>query len=82
MLDINRTISVTGTSYIDVIENGNKVRRQIAYMNASIPKEGDFSINKSIQERDLFDTYSGDVIADFAEFERYVYELSKGMKNE
>lgn len=82
MLDINKTISITGTSSIEIMENGNKVRKQIAYMNANIPKNGDFNINKSIQERDLFDTYADDIIADFNEFEKHVYELSKGMKDE
>lgn len=82
MLDINKTISVTGTSSVEITENGNKIKKQIAYMNASIPKNGDFSINKSIQERDLFNIYTNDVIADFNEFEKHVYDLSKGMKDE
>lgn len=82
MLDINKTISVTGTSSVEITENGNKMKKQIAYMNASIPKNGDFSINKSIQERDLFNIYTNDVIADFNEFEKHVYDLSKGMKDE
>lgn len=82
MLDINKTISITGTSSVEITENGNKVKKLIAYMNANIPKNGDFSINKSIQERDLFNIYTDDVIADFNEFEKHVYELSKGMKDE
>lgn len=82
MLQINKTISVTGFSSIEVDENGAKTQKQIAYMNANIPNDGDFSINKSIQERKLFDQYSDEVLADFSEFESYVYELSKGAKNE
>ena len=51
-------------------------------MNANIPDKGDFSINKSIQDRELFDKYSTEVFKDFSEFEKHVYELSKGMNNE
>lgn len=82
MLQINKSISITGISLIDVEENGTNVTKQIAYMNANIPDKGDFSINKSIQDRDLFDKYNTDVFKDFNEFEKNVYELSKGMKDE
>lgn len=82
MLHVNKTISITGFSTIEIDENGTKTQKQIAYMNANIPNEGDFSINKSIQERELFDQYSDKVLADFSEFEKYVYELSKGVKND
>lgn len=82
MLEINKTISVTGTSSIESVENGNKAVKNVAYMNANISKNGDFSINKSIQDSDLFKTYSDDIIKDFNEFEKYVYELSKGMNDE
>ena len=68
MLQINKSISITGISSKEVEENGTKVTKQIAYMNANIPDKGDFSINKSIQ--------------DFNDFEKHVYELSKGMNNE
>lgn len=82
MLTINKTISVTGSSSMEIDENGTKTNKQIAYMNANIPNEGDFNINKSIQDRELFDKYSDEVISDFNEFEAYVYKLSKGTKNE
>jgi len=51
MLQINKSITVTGVSSMDVEENGTKIKKQIAYMNANIPDKGDFSINKSIQDR-------------------------------
>lgn len=82
MLQINKSISVTGISLKEVEENGTKVTRHIAYMNANIPDKGDFSMNKSIQDRELFDKYSVEVIKDFNDFEKQVYELSKGMNNE
>ena len=53
MLQVNKTISVTGFSSIEVDENGAKTQKQIAYMNANIPNDGDFSINKSIQEKEV-----------------------------
>lgn len=82
MLNINKTISVTGISSVKVTENGNQVTKQVAYINANIPENGDFSINKSIQERELFNKFTDDVISDFNEFEKYVYKLSKGIENE
>ncbi len=82
MLQINKSISVTGISSKEVDENGTKVTKQIAYMNANIPDKGDFSINKSIQDRELFDKYSSEIFKDFNDFEKHVYELSKGMNNE
>lgn len=82
MLQLNTTISVTGFSSIEIDENGTKAQKNIAYMNANIPKDGDFSINKSIQERELFNKNTDKVLNDFNEFEKYVYELSKGTKNE
>lgn len=82
MLQVNKSISFTGISSVEIEENGSKTIKQIAYMNANIPDKGDFSINKSIQNRELFDKYSNDVFKDFNEFEKHVYELSKGMINE
>lgn len=82
MLQVNKSISFTGISSVEIEENGSKTIKQIAYMNANIPDKGDFSINKSIQDRELFDKYSSEVFKDFNEFEKHVYELSKGMINE
>lgn len=82
MLETNKSISITGISFIEVEENGTKVTKQIAYMNANIPDKGDFSINKSIQDRELFDKYNTEVFKDFSKFEKHVYELTKGMNNE
>ena len=82
MLQINKSITVTGVSSMDVEENGTKIKKQIAYMNANIPDKGDFSINKSIQDRELFDKYSTEVFKDFKKKKKHVYELSKGMNNE
>lgn len=77
MLKTNKSISVSGQSLIEVTENGNKVTKQVAYMNASIPEEGNLSINKSIQDKQLFETNKESVLADFSEFETYVYGLAE-----
>lgn len=82
MLQINKSMTISGISSIEIKENGSKSIKQIAYMNANIPDKGDFSINKSIQDRELFDKYSTEVFNDFNEFEKHVYKLSKGMNNE
>lgn len=45
-------------------------------MNASIPEHGDININKSIQDKELFNLNKKDVLKDFSEFENYVYSLT------
>ena len=82
MLKINKIISVSGFCTIETEENGNKISKNIAYMNADIPQNGDFSIHKSIQERELFEQNSDEILNDFSKFEKFVYDLAKGMKDE
>lgn len=74
MLEISK--SIYGTSFIEIDENGNHVCKQIATMNATIPKNGDYNINKIIQERDLFNKNKDIVLEDFNQFETYVYNLA------
>lgn len=76
MLKTNKSISITGQSYIETTENSNTSEHIIAYMNASIPENGDININKSIQNKELFTKHKKDVLDDFTEFETYVYSLS------
>ena len=75
MLNINKTTNVSGQSFIEVTENDSTVKKQVAYMNASISENGNVNINKSIQDITLFNENKDAVLADFAEFENYVYGL-------
>ena len=75
MLNINKTTNVSGQSFIEVTENDSTVKKQVAYMNASVSENGNVNINKSIQDITLFNENKEAILADFAEFENYVYGL-------
>lgn len=75
MLNINKTTNVSGQSLIEVTENDSTVKKQVAYMNASVSENGNVNINKSIQDIALFNENKEAVLADFTEFENYVYGL-------
>ena len=75
MLNINKTTNVSGQSFIEVTENDSTVKKQVAYMNASVSENGNVNINKSIQDITLFNENKEAVLADFTEFENYVYGL-------
>lgn len=75
MLNINKTTNVSGQSFVEVTENDSTVKKQVAYMNASVSENGNVNINKSIQDVTLFNENKDAVLADFAEFENYVYGL-------
>ena len=75
MLNINKTTNVSGQSFIEVTENDSTVKKQVAYMNASVSENGNVNINKSIQDVALFNENKEAVLADFTEFENYVYGL-------
>lgn len=71
MIKINTTTNVNAQIY--VIEKD--IQKNVAYANASVSKDGDVSINKSIQDSELFKANKQSVLADFTEFETYVYGL-------
>ena len=75
MLNINKTTNVSGQSLIEVTENDSTVKKQVAYMNASVSENGNVNINKSIQDITLFNENKDEVLTDFTEFENYVYVL-------
>ena len=49
--------------------------QQVAYLNASVSKDGNVNINKSIQDSEAFKTNKEAVLKDFTEFETYVYGI-------
>ena len=73
MVLLNKQITLTGTS---VIKDGdNEVR--IAYMNATIPAEGNPSIGHVIQDKEAFKNNKSEVLKDFAAFDEYAYDLAE-----
>lgn len=71
MLKINETRNISGQVMIGEDEN----QKQVAYLNASINKDGNVNINKSIQDSELFKTNKQAVLNDFSEFETFVYGI-------
>lgn len=69
MLNINKNITLSGTSVIDGV--------QVAYMSASISTDGGngANVNKSITNQELYNANKVAVRADIAEFENKVYEV-------
>lgn len=67
MLSKAKTISVNGSSTVTVNEKDTVAMT----MNASINENGSFSINKYIQNKDVYLANKDSVDADYAAFETY-----------
>ena len=70
MLNYRKSITVTGESVVGGVN--------IAYMNATISDNGEININRSIQNKELFETNKDAITADFKEFDEYAYSLISG----
>lgn len=69
MLNINKNITLSGTSVIDGV--------QVAYMSASISTDGGngANVNKTIVNQELYNANKVAVRADIAGFEQEVYKV-------
>ena len=68
MLSTTKTISINGTSTVEV----NGVKTPVVYFNAQIQADGKYNINQSIQNVDAYKSNKDAVKADYDEFETYV----------
>ena len=68
MLSTTKTISINGTSTVDV----NGVKTPVAYFNAQIQSDGKYNINQSVQNVELYKSNKETVKADYDEFETLV----------
>ena len=68
MLSTTKTISINGTSSVDV----EGVKTPIVYYNAQIQTDGRFNINKSIQNEELYKANKDEMNTDRDEFELLV----------
>lgn len=68
MLSTTKTISINGTSSVDV----NGVKTPVAYFNAQIQSDGKYNINQSVQNVELYKSNKETVKADYDEFETLV----------
>ena len=68
MLSTTKTISINGTSTVEV----NGVKTPVVYFNAQIQSDGKYNINQSVQNVELYKSNKDAVKADYDEFEAYV----------
>lgn len=68
MLTTTKTISINGTSVVEV----NGVNTPVVYFNAQIQADGKYNINQSIQNVDAYKANKDAVKTDYDEFETYV----------
>ena len=68
MLSTTKTISINGTSTVEV----NSVKTPVAYFNAQIQADGKYNINQSIQNVDAYKANKDAVKVDYDEFVTYV----------
>lgn len=68
MLTTTKTISINGTSTVDI----NGVKSPVVYFNSQIQADGKYNINQSIQNVDAYKANKDVVKSDYDEFETYV----------
>ena len=73
MLSTTKTISINGTSTVEV----NGAKTPVAYFNAQIQSDGKYNINQSIQHVDAYKANKDAVKADRDEFEALVETLTE-----
>ena len=72
MLSTTKTISINGTSSVEV----NGVKTPVVYFNAQIQTDGKYNVNYSVQNDELYKAYKETVKADRDEFEAIVESLT------
>lgn len=72
MLSTTKTISINGTSSVEV----NGVKTPVVYFNAQIQADGKYNVNYSVQNDDLYKANKEAVKADRDEFEAIVESLT------
>ena len=73
MLSTTKTISINGTSSVEV----NGVKTQVVYFNAQIQADGKYNVNYSVQNDELYKANKDAVKADRDEFEALVETLTE-----
>lgn len=76
MLETRKSITLTGTSTVEVMTNEGTQTVPVAYMSASIPDGGTQpNVTKTLQDRELYIANKEQVKADMDEFEDMAWEL-------
>ena len=72
MLSTTKTISINGTSSVEV----NGVKTPVVYFNAQIQSDGKYNVNYSVQNDELYKANKATIKADRDEFEAIVESLT------
>lgn len=73
MLSTTKTISINGTSSVDV----NGVKTPVVYFNAQIQADGKYNVNYSVQNDELYKANKDAVKTDRDEFEAMVEQMTE-----
>ena len=73
MLSTTKTISINGTSSVEV----NGVKTPVVYFNAQIQADGKYNVNYSVQNDELYKANKDAVKVDRDEFETLVETLTE-----
>ena len=73
MLSTTKTISINGTSSVEV----NGVKTPVVYFNAQIKSDGTYNVNYSVQNDELYKENKDAVKADRDEFEALVEQMTE-----
>ena len=73
MLSTTKTISINGTSSVEV----NGVKTPVVYLNAQIQADGKYNVNYSVQNDELYKANKDAVKADRDEFEALVEQMTE-----
>ena len=73
MLSTTKTISINGTSSVEV----NGVKTPVVYFNAQIQADGKYNVNYSVQNDELYKANKDAVKADRNEFEALVEQMTE-----
>ena len=73
MLSTTKTISINGTSSVDV----NGAKTPVVYFNAQIQADGKYNVNYSVQNDELYKANKDAVKADRDEFEALVEQMTE-----
>lgn len=73
MLSTTKTISINGTSSVEV----NGVKTPVVYFNAQIQSDGKYNVNYSVQNDELYKANKDIVKSDRNEFEELVESLTE-----
>lgn len=73
MLSTTKTISINGTSSVEV----NGVKTPVVYFNAQIQADGKYNVNYSVQNDELYKANKDAVKVDRDEFEALVEQMTE-----